>query len=110
MKQVNDIQKLMKRQKNLMNGILVLTKKLFDVQTQLSTLTYNEIKKEKEHDGGAKEDLLTSQQVCDKYKISASTLYRMRTYDGLPCMKVDGRKNVMYKVKDLEEFWSKNRK
>jgi hypothetical protein len=47
MKEVNDIQKLIKRQKAYQKGILVMTEKLFDIQNQIATLTHKELNKDK---------------------------------------------------------------
>ncbi len=37
-------------------------------------------------------------------EISTSTLYRMRKYDGFPYIKEQGRKSVMYRKKDIDEY------
>ena len=51
--------------------------------------------------------LLSSRDVCKMFAISASTLYRLRTQNGLPFVKVEGRKNVMFSKKEIEEYFSK---
>lgn len=103
MKEVNEIQKLIKRQKAYQKGILVMTEKLFDIQTQIATLTLKEIKKEKKIEKNST-DLLTSKDVRSMLEISASTLYRMRMYDNFPYVKPEGRKSVMFNKKDIEEY------
>lgn len=103
MKEVNDIQKLIKRQKAYQKGILVMTEKLFDIQTQIATLTIKEMKKEKKIEKNST-NLLSLKDVCSMLEISASTLYRMRMYDGFPFVKIEGRKNVMFNKKDIEEY------
>lgn len=103
MKEVNDIQKLIKRQKAYQKGILVMTEKLFDIQVQIATLIIKEMKKEKEIEE-ASADLLSSKKVCSMLEISASTLYRMRTYDDFPSVKIEGRKNVMFRKHDIDEY------
>ena len=37
-------------------------------------------------------------------EISASTLYRMRTYDNFPSVKIEGRKSVMFRKQDIDEY------
>jgi predicted DNA-binding transcriptional regulator AlpA len=103
MKEVNEIQKLIKRQKAYQKGILVMTEKLFDIQTQIATLTLKEMKKEKKIEKNST-DLLSSKDVRSMLEISASTLYRMRMYDNFPYVKIDGRKSVMFNKKDIEEY------
>lgn len=103
MKEVNDIQKLIKRQKAYQKGILVMTEKLFDIQNQIVTLMLKETKTEKQVTK-ASTDLLSSKDVCSMLEISASTLYRMRKFDGFPCIKEQGRKSVMYRKKDIDEY------
>lgn len=103
MKEVNDIQKLIKRQKAYQKGILVMTEKLFDIQTQIATLTLKEMKKDKKIEKKST-DLLSSKDVRSMLEISASTLYRMRMYDNFPYVKIDGRKSVMFNKKDIEEY------
>lgn len=95
MEEVIDIQKLLRRQKAYMKGILVMIEKLFEIQTQITELTIKELKKEKKRER-APSDLLSSKDVCSMLKISVSTLYRMRTYDNFPSMKIEGRKSVMF--------------
>lgn len=103
MKEVNDIQKLIKRQKAYQKGILVMTEKLFDIQTQIAALTLKEMKKEKKVEKNST-DLLSSKDVRSMLEISASTLYRMRMYDNFPYVKIDGRKSVMFNKKDIEQY------
>ncbi|MEA4984153.1 hypothetical protein SDC9_55998 [bioreactor metagenome] len=101
--EVNEIQKLIKRQKAYQKGILVMTEKLFDIQTQIATLTLKEMKKEKKIEKKST-DLLSSKDVRSMLEISASTLYRMRTYDNFPYVKIEGRKSVMFNKKDIEQY------
>lgn len=53
-------------------------------------------------------DLLTSKDVCSWLEISPSTLYRMRM-DGLPYIKEEGRKNILFKRQDVLEYMEKNK-
>lgn len=101
--EVNEIQKLIKRQKAYQKGILVMTEKLFDIQTQIATLTLKEMKKEKKIEKKST-DLLSSKDVRSMLEISASTLYRMRMYDNFPYVKIEGRKSVMFNKKDIEQY------
>lgn len=109
MKEVNDIQKLIKRQKAYQKGILVMAEKLFDIQNQIATLTLKEINKEKRVEKNST-DLLSSKDVCSMLEISASTLYRMRMYDNFPFVKIEGRKSVMFNKKDIEEYMTNQKK
>ena len=86
-----------------MKGILVMTKKLFDIQAQIAELTIKELKKEKKKEK-QHSDLLSSRDVCNMLEISASTLYRMRTFDKFPSVKIEGRKNVMFRKQDIDEY------
>jgi len=81
MKEVIDIQKLLRRQKAYMKGILVMTEKLFEVQSQIAEFTIKEVKNESKKEK-ISSNLLSSKDVCSMLEISTSTLYRMRTYDG----------------------------
>lgn len=98
-----DIQKLLRRQKAYMKGILVMTEKLFDIQAQISELTIKELKKEKKRER-IPSDLLSTKDVCNMLEISASTLYRMRTYDNFPSVKIEGRKSIMFRRQDIDEY------
>ena len=100
---VIDIQKLLRRQKVYMNGILVMTKKLFEIQNQIAEITFREIRNVKQAEK-TPNDLLSAREVCKMLEISSSTLYRMRTYDGFPSVKIEGRKSVMFCKKDIEEY------
>ena len=95
MKEVNEIQKLIKRQKAYQKGILVMTEKLFDIQTQIATLTLKEIKKEKKIEKNST-DLLTSKDVRSMLEISASTLYRMRMYDNFLDFQIKSAQKVKH--------------
>lgn len=86
-----------------MKGILVMTEKLFEIQTQIAELTIKELKKKKKRER-APSDLLSSKDVCSMLEISASTLYRMRTYDNFPSVKIEGRKSVMFRKQDIDEY------
>lgn len=103
MEEVIDIQKLLRRQKAYMKGILVMTEKLFEIQTQIAELTIKELKKEKKRER-TPSDLLSSKDVCSMLEISKSTLYRMRTYDNFPSVKIEGRKSVMFRKQDIDEY------
>ena len=101
--EVNDIQKLLRRQKAYMKGILVMQEKLFDIQNQIASLTIKELRKDKEKEKSSS-DLLSAKDVCNMLKISQSTLYRMRTCDGFPFVKIEGRKSVIFNKKEIEEY------
>jgi len=107
--EVNDVQKLLRRQKAYMKGILVMQEKLFDIQSQISELMLKEAKKEKKKERKSS-DLLSSKDVCSMFEFSHSTLYRMRMYDGFPYVKVEGRRNVMFNKKDVVDFMEKHKK
>jgi predicted DNA-binding transcriptional regulator AlpA len=101
--EVNNIQKLLRRQKSYMKGILVMQEKLFDIQSQISELMVKEIKKEKKIEKSST-DLLSSKDVRSMLEISTSTLYRMRMYDNFPYVKPEGRRSVMFNKKDIEQY------
>ena len=103
MKEVIDIQKLLRRQKAYMKGILVMTEKLFEVQSQIAEFTIKEVKNESKKEK-ISSNLLSSKDVCSMLEISASTLYRMRTYDGFPFIKEKGRKTIMFRRQDIDEY------
>lgn len=103
MKEVTDIQKLLRRQKAYMKGVLVMTEKLFEIQTQIAELITKELRKEKKKER-LPSDLLSSKDVCNMLEISESTLYRMRTYDDFPSIKIKGRKSVMFRKQDIDEY------
>lgn len=102
-KEVNNIQSLLRRQKAYMKGILVMQEKLFDIQSQISELVFEESKKEKGKERKPS-DLLFSKDVCSMLEISKSTLYRMRTYDNFPSVKIEGRKSVMFRKQDIDKY------
>jgi excisionase family DNA binding protein len=103
MEKINEIQKLMKKEKSLKKAILTLTERLYSVQNILSDLTLKEIKKNQPKDT-SKDELMTNSEVCKLLNISSSTLYRMRVYNGFPSVKIEGRKNVMYKKSDINNY------
>lgn len=107
--EVNEVHKLLRRQKAYMKGILVMQEKLFDIQSQISELMLKEAKKEKKKERKSS-DLLSSNDVCSMFEFSHSTLYRMRMYDGFPYVKVEGRRSVMFNKKDVVEFMEKHKK
>lgn len=107
--EVNNIQKLLRRQKAYMKGILVMQEKLFDIQSQIFELLLKEAKKEKKKERKSS-DLLSSKDVCSMFEFSPSTLYRMRMYDGFPYVKVEGRRSVMFNKKDIVEYMEKHKK
>lgn len=109
MEEAIDIQKLFRRQKAYMKGILVMTEKLFDIQAKIAELTVKELRKEKKKEK-LPSDLLSSKDVCSMLEISTSTLYRMRTYDGFPSVKIEGRKSVMFRKQDIDEYMEKLKK
>ena len=104
-KEVIEIQELLKRQKSYMRVILKMTEKLFEVQRQITEYAVKEGKKEPKEEK-VQSDLLTSKDVCSMLEISASTLYRMRTYDGFPCGREKGRKSVLFRRQDIEEYYN----
>lgn len=106
---VNDIQKLLRRQKAYMKGILVMQEKLFDIQNQISEELLKEVKREKKKEK-VTSDLLSAKDVCSMLEISASTLYRMRTEDDFPFIKIDGKKSIMFNKKDIEEYMAAHKK
>lgn len=106
--EVNNIQKLLKRQKAYMKGILVMQEKLFDIQNQISEELFKELKREKKEKVSS--DLLSAKDVRSMLEISASTLYRMRTEDGFPFIKIPGKKSIMFNKKDIEEYMAIHKK
>lgn len=98
-----DLQKLLQKQKSYMKIILGMTEKLFKIQIQIAELTIKELKKEKKRER-ASSNLLSSKDVCSMLEISKSTLYRMRTYDNFPSVKIEGRKSVMFRKQDIDEY------
>lgn len=107
--EVNNIQKLLRRQKAYMKGILVMQEKLFDIQSQISELMLKEAKKEKKKEK-VTSDLLSAKDVRSMLEISESTLYRMRMYDNFPYVKIEGRKSVMFNRKDIDEYIANQKK
>lgn len=107
--EVNDIQKLLRRQKAYMKGILVMQEKLFDIQNQISEELIKEVKREKKKEK-VTSDLLSAKDVCSMLEISASTLYRMRTEDGFPFIKIPSKKSIMFNKKDIEEYMAIHKK
>lgn len=105
MNSLDEIQKYIRQEKALKKAISSLTEKLNNVQNQIRDLTLKEIKSLKQKDVNL-EGLMTNLEVCRYLKISSSTLYRMRIYNGFPCVKVDGRKNVMFKRSDVDKYLS----
>ncbi|MEI8272508.1 MAG: helix-turn-helix domain-containing protein [Paludibacter sp.] len=103
MEKLNEIQKLMKREKAFKKAILVMNEKLFNIQNQISELTLKELKKIQPKET-ANNDMLSISEACKWLQISASTLYRMRIYDGFPSVKIEGRKNVMFKRSDINDY------
>lgn len=103
MKEVNSIQNLLRRQKAYMNGILVMQRKLFDIQNQIDELIFKEIKKEKNQQK-ISSDLMSAKDVCSQLEISSSTLYRMRVHNNFPFVKIKGRKTVMFKKQDVDKY------
>lgn len=103
MKEVKDIQELLRKQKSYMNAILLMTEKLFGVQAQLAELMAKEIKTEIKVDN-TPSDILSAKDVCSMLEISPSTLYRMRIQNGFPYIKEKGRKNIMFRKEDIDEY------
>ncbi|NCC99455.1 MAG: DNA-binding protein [Bacteroidia bacterium] len=109
MKEVNDIHKLLRRQKAYMKGMLVMQEKLFDIQNQISEELLKEVKREKKKEK-VTSDLLSAKDVCSMLEISASTLYRMRKEDNFPFIKIPGKKSIMFNKKDIEEYMAIHKK
>lgn len=105
MKEVNNLSKLLGKQKAYQKGLLILTKKIFDNQNQILNILTNKIGEIQVREPNLSM-LLTSKEICDELKISQSTLYRMRVEDGFPYTKIKGRKNIMFNRKDIEEYLS----
>jgi len=105
---LTEIQKLVKRQKSYMKGLLVMTEKLFDIQNQIAELNLREIKKSQTN-SNIETDLLSSGKVCKLLGISSSTLYRMRINDEFPSVKIEGRKNVMFQKSEIKKFINKTK-
>lgn len=103
MNEVIDIQKLLKRQKAFQKGILVMTEKLYEIQSQLAELMLKEIKKGKKKEK-TPSDLMSAKDVCSILEISPSTLYRMRMHNNFPCVKIEGRRTVMFRKKDIDDY------
>ncbi len=103
MEKIIEIQKLMKREKAFKKAILLLTTKLYNVENQISDLKLKELKRlqPKAIQG---DEFMTNSEVCKYMKISSSTLYRMRIYDGFPSVKIERRKNVMYNKNDIDQY------
>lgn len=106
MKEVSDFQKLIKRQKAYQRSILVMTAKLFEIQNQISMLTFKELNNDKENEKEESE-FLSAKEVCKEYKMSQSTLYRMRVFFNFPYMKIEGRKSILYNKKDIDDYFMK---
>lgn len=106
---VNSIQKLLRRQKAYMKGILVMQEKLFDIQNQISEELFKELKREKKKEK-VSSDLLSAKDVCSMLEISNSTLYRMRMYDNFPYVKIEGRKSLMFNRKDIDDYIANQKK
>ena len=103
MRNSSKIQKLLEKQKGYMNVMLNMTAKLNSVQNQISELSFWEFKKEQSN-SNKENELLSSDEACKYLKISMSTLYRLRLKDGLSCIKLPGRKNVMFRKNEINEF------
>jgi predicted DNA-binding transcriptional regulator AlpA len=44
------------------------------------------------------------------YKIQIAHLYRMRTEDGFPFIKIPGKKSIMFNEKDIEGYMATHKK
>lgn len=101
-----ELKKLYKRQSAYMKTIQLMNTRLLEVQSLIAELTIKELKY---LDSKSKNEaeLLTSKEVCKLLNISASTLYRMRIVDELPCIKIEGRKNVMFRKSEIDNFMKK---
>ncbi len=109
MKEVIEVQQLLRRQKAYMKNILIMTEKLFEIQSQIAELTIKELKRESQKEN-VSSDLISSKDVCSMFGMSASTLYRRRKEDSFPYVKVEGRKEVMFSKKAIEEYFEKYKK
>lgn len=100
---VNDIQELLKKQKQFMKNVLIMQEKLFEIQARISELTFKEIEKSKKPKS-TPSNILTSKDVMSMLKISSSTLYRLQVQNKLPSKKIDGRKFVYFDRKDVMDY------
>lgn len=76
MKDVKNVQELLKSQNGYMRLIIKLQTKLFETQKQIDKHLVQQIQKAEKKDENP--DILTNEQVCEMLGISKSTLYRMR--------------------------------
>ena len=107
MKDVNEIHKLLSKQKKIMNSIITMQKRLFEVQSQIiECLSEHNIQTNKEE---SNQDILTLGQVCELFNVSKSTIHRMRKSNALPSQKVKGRRGVYFSKKEIEEYMKKHK-
>lgn len=79
------------------------------IKIQIAKLMIREINMESVRYGKLN-DLINAKETCDLLECSPSTLYRMRRDDYFSYAKIEGRKNVMLKRKEVEEYISKFKK
>ncbi len=109
MKENKDLKKLLRRKKAFVKGINVMYNKLYEIDFEIATLLDKKIEAISENEGKTS-NLMTQKEVCKRLEISPSTLYRMRTQNDFPYVKIDGRKNIMFNKKDVDEYHIKNKK
>ncbi len=108
MKENKDLKKLLRRKKAFVKGINVMYNKLYEIDFEIATLLDKRIDEISENEEKTS-NLMTQKEVCDELKISPSTLYRLRTQNDLPFVKINGRKNIMFNRKDIEEYYKNNK-
>lgn len=102
MKDINEIHKLLSKQKKIMNSIITIQRRLFEVQSQIiECLSEHNIQTHKEE---SNQDILTLGQVCEILNVSKSTIHRMRKSNALPSQKIKGRRGVYFSKKQIEEY------
>ena len=102
MKDVNEVHKLLSKQKKMMKSIIIMQTKLFEVQSQImECLSEHNIHNHKEE---SNQDILTLGQVCEILNVSKSTIHRMRKNNDLPSQKIKGRRGVYFSKKQIEEY------
>lgn len=102
-----NISKLKKREEEYVKELNTLIKDILKVHRLIILEAVDEKLKNMQMKE-RKLDILTSKDVCSMLEISPSTLYRMRM-NGLPYIKEEGRKNVLFKRQDVLEYMEKNK-
>ena len=105
MKEVVEIQKLLRQQQSYIKAIVTLQEELLKTQALIMEEIYNNSRRD-DIEEKTVTDLLSSKDVCKILGISSSTLYRLRTQNELPFVKIEGRKSIMFSKKEIEEYIS----